>query len=677
MANVSPPLCNQGLSRWRQHGLLAGVCASVIAVYIGIAREGAETQPSLNPAGSYYNLLVQGFRAGQLNLKKEVPARLAEMADPYTPSPMRPVGVMDLSYYKGKLYLYFGVTPAVLLFWPYVALTGQYLSTKASVLSFCGAGFLASVGLLCSLWRRCFAGVSVWVVAAGTLALGLATFIAPLVARCDVWEVAVGCAYMLTMLSLVAIWKSFQAEQRPAGWLAAASVAYGLAVGARPNVALGAVVLLLPVARAWRERRPVGRLLAAAIVPISIIGAGLAVYNFRRFDDPLEFGIRYAVTVRSQLHMRLFDGRHFWPNLRMYFIEPARWSTQLPFVHRIGATSSPTTDGFGLLSCVPLVWLALAAPLAWRGRAESSAPLRWFVAAAALLFAVNALTLCFYYIASLRYQVDFVPTLVLVAVIGVFGLEQALAEQRARLRLARWGWGLLLAFSVAFNLLACAQRCAEADNDLGLQRQADGRLPEAIRLYRRALRLYPELADAHINLGNALVQSSRLEEAIAHYEQGLRLKPDSAKGQNDFAIVLARRGRLPEAVERFERALQLEPDFAEAHNNLGAVLMATGRLAEAVEHWQQALRINPGLADPHNNLGVALKRMGRLPEAIEHWQQALRINPALAEAHYNLAVAFKETGRRREAIEQFEQALRVKPDYVEAQQELDRLRAGR
>ena len=74
---------------------------------------------------------------------------------------MLPIGLLDMSYYKGKLYLYFGVTPAVVLFWPYVALTGHYLSQKDAAVIFCVVGFLASVGLLCALWRRYFAEVSV------------------------------------------------------------------------------------------------------------------------------------------------------------------------------------------------------------------------------------------------------------------------------------------------------------------------------------------------------------------------------------------------------------------------------------------------------------------------------------------------------------------------------------
>ncbi len=131
---------------------------------------------------AYYNLLVRGFRAGQLDLKTEVPAGLAHLADPYDPIAnadyLQVDGhpLWDLSYYHGKLYLYYGVTPALVLFWPYAALTGHYLGHKDAVVVFCAMGFLASVGLLCLVWRRYFPEIGLAVVAAGTLALGLAGF---------------------------------------------------------------------------------------------------------------------------------------------------------------------------------------------------------------------------------------------------------------------------------------------------------------------------------------------------------------------------------------------------------------------------------------------------------------------------------------------------------------------
>ncbi|MGP0105213.1 MAG: hypothetical protein ACLPG2_07455, partial [Rhodoblastus sp.] len=195
-----------------------------------------------------------------------------------------PYRLLDLSYYKGKFYLYWGITPALILFWPYIVLTGHYLFHRQAVAMFCGMGFLVNVGLLCALWRRYFAEVSIVVVAACVLALGLATGIPALLSQCDVYEVPIGCGYMLTALALGAIWRALHEPERKGWWLAAASLAYGLAVGARPSLLFGALILLVPVAQAWRERRPIWAALMAATIPITLVGLGLMLYNVLRFD---------------------------------------------------------------------------------------------------------------------------------------------------------------------------------------------------------------------------------------------------------------------------------------------------------------------------------------------------------------------------------------------------------
>ena len=149
-----------------RRGILGAACLLVIGIYAYAAESGKTESLNPNAADAYYNLLVQGFRAGQLSLKQEVPPGFARLADPYDPAANAlyrdpPYGLHDLSYYKGRLYLYFGITPALILFWPFVALTGHYLFHRQAVTIFCAMGFLASVGLLRALWRRYFAEVSV------------------------------------------------------------------------------------------------------------------------------------------------------------------------------------------------------------------------------------------------------------------------------------------------------------------------------------------------------------------------------------------------------------------------------------------------------------------------------------------------------------------------------------
>jgi hypothetical protein len=499
-----------------QRGILVAVCALVIGVYACLARSDEWESLSPNAADSSYNLLVQGFRAGQLSLKKDVPTGFTRLADPYNPTantpyrePYRsgPARLHDLSYYKGRLYLYYGVTPALILFWPFVALTGHYLSHRLAVLIFCTTGFLASVGVLWAMWRRYFSDVSMWVVAAGALALGLATVVPVMLPRSAYNEVAISCAYLLTMLTLAAIWRALHRTERRCRWLAAASVAYGLAVGARPSLLFGAVILFVPVVLAWRERRRAWMSLIAAIGPIALIGLGLMLYNARRFDSPFEFGQHYQLAAVRSTVRQYFRLRYLAFNFRVYFLEPARWSGWFPFVHDIVVPPLPAgyervENPFGVLTNIPLVWLALAVPLAWRNRSEQEAStLRWFAAAVAWLFVACALPLVFFSSAIIRYEVDFAPALVLLAVAGWLGLERALIRQPLRRRAMRWVWSLLLCFSVAFNLFASVGQYAEA----------------------------------HYNLGVALEKLGRTQEAIGHYEQALRIKPDFVQAQDALA----------------------------------------------------------------------------------------------------------------------------------------------
>jgi len=670
---------------------LAGVCVLVIGVYAYMVESGPLEQVSPDAAVAYYNLLVQGFRAGQLNLKKEVPPAFAQLADPYDPAANMPYWappsrLLDLSYYHGKLYMYWGVTPALILFWPYAALTGRYLFHSQAVVIFCAIGFLASVGLLYGIWRRYFAEVSVGVVAACALALGLATGVPLLLPSADIYEVSISCGYMLTMLALGALWRAWHEPEsrKRSGWLAAASVAYGLAVGARPTLLFGAVILLAPVVITWRERRSRNLLgLLAALGPIALVGLGLMIYNYQRFGSPLELGQHYQLAGERQVTRQFFRLDYLWFNFRVYFLAPAHWSVRTPYVR--GITVPPLPSGyaqvrnpFGILTSIPVVWLALAVPLAWRGRVgEAASVLRGFVTMVSVLFGICAVTLGLYESAAIRYQVDFLPALLLLTVIGILGLERARPGwPKVWRQAARWGWCLLLGVSVAFNLLASGEYYAEAHVNAGDILLKNGKPSEAVEEFQKALWIKPDYAKAHNDFAQALWQLGRPEEAMDHWEQTLRIEPDNVEAHNNLGVALQERGRIREAIGHYEQVLRFMPDSVEAHDNLGVALEIAGRIEEAIGHYEAAVRIDPDSAAVHQNFGIALLRLGRLPEAVEQFTQALRIKPDYAEAHCGMGYALVRLNRGAEAIKHFQEAVRISPDYTEARAALARLQAG-
>ncbi|MGD1085373.1 MAG: tetratricopeptide repeat protein [Verrucomicrobiota bacterium] len=625
---------------WRRWAVLGAICALVIGFYAWSAQSGAGELSRSVAKDTYYNQLVRAFQERHLDLKRDVPPGVVSSRDPQNIMWLEDHGLFDLSYYRGKLYLYFGVTPALVLFWPSVALTGQYLAQKEAVVIFLSAGFLAGAGLLCALWRRYFKDTSFWVVVAGTLALGLANFAPVVLGKCDVWEVALSCGHALTMLALAGVWGALDDARRRWLWLAAASLAYGLALGARPSLLFGAMILLVPVAQAWRERTRLWPLLLAAGGPIVTIGLGILVYNALRFDNPLEFGQRYQLPITPH---RQFSLSYFWFDFRIMFLQPAHWTGRFPFVHDIVLPPEPTgyfaeDHPFGVLTNIPLVWAGLAAPLACRSRlAEARSILAWFLAAAFLLFGCCALVLCLHDCIFVRYEMEIASPMVLLGVIGVFGVERALAGQPAWRRAARRGWGLLLVFSVAFNLLASFQTHADSDYILGRVLLRNGRVDEAIAQWRKALEIRPDYVEVRNNLGTALAQKGDFDEAIIQYRKALEILPNYPGGEHNLGKVLLLKGDFDGALACLDKTPAGTADTVARWCQVGNEFLQEPDFECAVLCFQQAIKIGPRSADAYANLGVAFLNEGEPRAALDAWQKALEINPDQVYVQNNLA----------------------------------------
>jgi len=125
-------------------------------------------------------------------------------------------------------------------------------------------------------------------------------------------------------------------------------------------------------------------------------------------------------------------------------------------------------------------------------------------------------------------------------------------------------------------------------------------LPEAVTHYQAALRLKPDHAGAHYNLGKAY-ESAADEGAKAHYELAIHAKPDYADAHNNLGVALAAKansrselhsgkpcgsnpispkltitGKHPDgpgatrsAVVEFRAALRLKPDYLNATTTWG------------------------------------------------------------------------------------------------------------
>ncbi len=153
--------------------------------------------------------------------------------------------------------------------------------------------------------------------------------------------------------------------------------------------------------------------------------------------------------------------------------------------------------------------------------------------------------------------------------------------------------------------------------DSGRAADAAPILDRAVAAAREAIRLQPDDAAAHNNLGNALCGQGKVPEAIAAHREAIRLQPDFADGPLQPRHRPGGQGKVPEAIAAYREAIRLKPDFAQAHYNLGIVLSARGRCPRPSPNSARPSGSSPTTPMAHYNLGVVLVGQGKVSEAID------------------------------------------------------------
>ena len=107
---------------------------------------------------------------------------------------------------------------------------------------------------------------------------------------------------------------------------------------------------------------------------------------------------------------------------------------------------------------------------------------------------------------------------------------------------------------------------------------------QALAAYERVRELDAQHVGAHINLGRLHHEAGRLEEAQRVYRAALReCEPDATLFFN-FGVLLEDSSQYGEAIDAYNQALAADPDFADAHFNLARLYEIVGKPQQAIRH---------------------------------------------------------------------------------------------
>ena len=211
--------------------------------------------------------------------------------------------------------------------------------------------------------------------------------------------------------------------------------------------------------------------------------------------------------------------------------------------------------------------------------------------------------------------------------------------------------------------------------NLGKALALTGKGEEADAAFEASFALSPErklLAQAA-----KLHKEGKLEEAEKLYRQALKNNPDNVDAMRMLAMLAATLKHFDDAERLLRRAIAIAPDFLAAVIDLGRVLKEQDRFEEAIGCFKKAIGINPNNPQTHFLLAGACAPAALNHEAVKGYQKTLELSPRHPGALLGLGNALKTVGRLDEAVRAYHDCIDVKPNNGETYWSLANLKTYR
>jgi len=179
--------------------------------------------------------------------------------------------------------------------------------------------------------------------------------------------------------------------------------------------------------------------------------------------------------------------------------------------------------------------------------------------------------------------------------------------------------------------------------DKGNQLYAQGRFDEAIAVFEEFLAKYPDVYQAHINLGSNYLKKGDLDKAQSEFQLVLdktlqihgtyQKDPNAAfRGFSGLGEIALKRNDFETAQKHFKQALEISPLDQTAAYNVGEIFFSNQRIDEAITYFELAIKIKKDWSKPYNRLGVVYLNKGDYAKALEYLNAFVQMDPESPEA---------------------------------------------
>jgi tetratricopeptide (TPR) repeat protein len=182
-----------------------------------------------------------------------------------------------------------------------------------------------------------------------------------------------------------------------------------------------------------------------------------------------------------------------------------------------------------------------------------------------------------------------------------------------------------------------------------LHLRGEGRLDEAIEIYRKRLALEPHCARTRSQLAVTLLEKGDAAKALHEARISVESEPDNYALRYIFVTCLLQNSQWSEALTECGELLRLGPDELASHVFLGQTYHGMGDLTAAIGAYEIAMAMHTADPGTFDALGQLYEEAGRLDDAINAYKRLLEIAPRFRMGRLHLGKALARSGRVVEA----------------------------
>jgi tetratricopeptide (TPR) repeat protein len=170
---------------------------------------------------------------------------------------------------------------------------------------------------------------------------------------------------------------------------------------------------------------------------------------------------------------------------------------------------------------------------------------------------------------------------------------------------------------------------------------------KSIEALRQAVKINPDLAEAHFNLGiaYALFEKEQENAQTPNEELSTTKTTVTKKGKKEVVVLTASDKAFDNAAKIYEKITQKNPEDDAAFFNLGRSYNKLNKDEEAEKALRQAVKLKPEDSEYQTELGAILVKLSQYDDAVTVLKKAVTLDEANSYAQDLLVKA--ESGKKR------------------------------